>query len=177
VTYGELRPLISLIDAPQAGAITHEQLQITRGFLLRATFGTKLAAAAALSVFAVTAIAAGAASAGTTVTAGASDRLESGKSLKADQYVASRDGSHKLYQQKDGNLVLRKGTEAVWAAKTSGAGVFTTMQQDGNLVVRDRGGEPLWSTGTASPGAILGVQNDGNIVILSKTGKVVWALN
>ncbi|MEW9554854.1 hypothetical protein [Nonomuraea sp. NPDC050783] len=105
------------------------------------------------------------------------ERLPSGASLKTDQYIRSRDHSYVLYQQKDGNLVLSKGGKAVWASRTTGAGVFTTMQRDGNLVVRDNAGQALWSTGTSSPGAWLGVQNDGNVVIWSKNNQVVWALN
>ncbi|MFC4586358.1 hypothetical protein [Sphaerisporangium corydalis] len=100
--------------------------------------------------------------------------LMSGQSLKTDEYVRSRNGQYRLYQQKDGNVVLRHGTTAVWSTGTSGKGVFTTMQRDGNLVVRDASGEPLWSTGTSSPGALLSVQDDGNVVIYGKAGQAVW---
>lgn len=145
---------------------------------MRATFGSRLAAAAALTIFGMTAVAAAPASATTaTVTVEASDLLGSGKSLKTDQFISSRDGRFRLYQQKDGNLVLRRGTAAVWASYTTGAGVFTTMQKDGNLVIRDSAGAALFSTGTASPGAVLAVQNDGNIVIYSATGTPLWDKN
>lgn len=73
--------------------------------------------------------------------------------------------------------IASKGGKVAWASHTSGAGVVTTMQKDGNLVITDADGTPLWSTGTASPGAVLGVRNDGNVVVLSKANKVVWALN
>jgi hypothetical protein len=51
----------------------------------------------------------------------------------------------RLDMQADGNLVLYKGKEALWASKTSGhPGAYLSLQDDGNLVIY-YGSTPIWT--------------------------------
>lgn len=91
----------------------------------------------------------------------------------------SCDGRFHLVLQNDGNLVLYKGSTALWSSGTAGqSSAVAIMQQDGNFVIYDSAGVPIWSSGTANnPGAYLAVQNDGNMVIYDSANRPLWSTN
>jgi hypothetical protein len=107
------------------------------------------------------------------------DLLKAGQTLKPGQRLTSRNGKYRLLQQKDGNLILSKGTEVIWSSGTAPhSGAYTEMRADGNLVIAGKSKEVIWSSNTAgNKGAYLAVQDDGNLVIYSKTKKALWGRN
>jgi hypothetical protein len=105
--------------------------------------------------------------------------LNAGQGLGQEQSVWSCDGRFQLKFQSDGNLVLYKGSSALWDSNTNGdGGDRVIMQEDGNLVVYKSNGDPVWDTntnGSSNYGANLAVQNDGNVVIYRSGGGVAWS--
>ncbi len=98
--------------------------------------------------------------------------------LIGDWALHSSNGQYGLIMQKgDGNLVLYKGGQAIWASQTQGyVGAWLNMQPDGNLVVYSQSNTPLWNTHTGGSGAkYLAVQDDGNLVLYDNSGAVYWA--
>jgi outer membrane lipoprotein-sorting protein len=116
-----------------------------------------------------------AASASTTQAVAVTDVLRSGQSLKAGQYIRSKNGVYTFRMQADGNAVLIKGRTALWSTATNKKGSVLVMQKDGNLVVV-HGRTKVWAT-NGSTGAALAVQNDNNLVIYNSRGKAVWYKN
>lgn len=116
-----------------------------------------------------------------TVTSAAAHKnvLKAGQALKPGKQLRSTNGSYRLIQQTDGNLVLYKGRTPLWSSVTGRhPGAYSTMQTDGNLVVYGKNRKPLWSSNTAgNPGAWLAVQDDGNLVIYGKNKKALWGRN
>ncbi|NEA34879.1 hypothetical protein [Streptomyces sp. SID13031] len=105
------------------------------------------------------------------------DVLRPGKSLKAGQYIRSKNGVYTFVMQADGNAVLIKGRTALWSTATNRKGSVLVMQADGNLVVV-YGRTKVWASNTSgSTGAALAVQNDNNLVIYNTRGKAVWYKN
>ncbi|MFM0288363.1 hypothetical protein [Paraburkholderia megapolitana] len=103
---------------------------------------------------------AGQLAAGTTLKAGQDIRSANGQyELKMQQ-----DGNLVLY-----DLANHK---ALWSSGTAGSGAQSAvMQKDGNLVIL-KGTQPVWVSKTnGSPGASLMVQNDGNAVIYKANAK------
>ncbi|MDX6279451.1 MAG: hypothetical protein QOH03_522 [Kribbellaceae bacterium] len=118
-----------------------------------------------------------AASASTTQAVAVTDVLRSGQSLKAGQYIRSKNGVYTFRMQADGNAVLIKGRTALWSTATNKKGSVLVMQKDGNLVVV-HGRTKIWASNTnGSTGAALAVQNDDNLVIYNSRGKAVWYKN
>lgn len=87
-----------------------------------------------------------------------------------------RRGLSVLIYQHDGNLVLYRRDQPVWASMAFGDPGICQMQADGNVVCYDRTGTPYWHTGThGHPGATCVLQDDGNLVIYAASGEPVWA--
>lgn len=92
-------------------------------------------------------------------------------------------GTLRLIQQGDGNLVLYQGSKPLWFTKTGGnPGAVTVLQGDGNLVVYAKTGKALWSSRTNQKAdsnltAALILQGDKNLVLYERTpvSKVLWA--
>jgi hypothetical protein len=62
---------------------------------------------------------------------------------------STQSGGHdgaKLIFQKDGNLVVWDGREALWASGTTVAATKLTLQDDGNLVLTNASGKALWGS-------------------------------
>ena len=103
----------------------------------------------------------------------------SNNTLAEGQKLVSRDKSHALVMQGDGNLVCYNGGAAVWASKTynPGTGPFQlVMQQDRNAVIYGPRGA-IWATGTDGHGtapASFVMQDDGKIVIIVGDGQRIW---
>lgn len=114
---------------------------------------------------------------GSTQTTAVTDVLRPGQSLKAGQYIRSKNGVYTFVMQADGNAVLIKGRTPLWSTATNRRGSVLVMQKDGNLVVV-YGRTRIWATNTdGSTGAALAVQNDNNLVIYNSRGKAVWYKN
>lgn len=84
--------------------------------------------------------------------------------------------------QGDCNFVVYKGSRALWASNTAGAGagcLLAFQGSDGHLVIYDQNGSAKWANGQheANPGyRRLVMQNDGNLVIY-KNSAAIWATN
>lgn len=88
--------------------------------------------------------------------------------------VVSANRVFKLIMQGDGNLVLYKGTKALWSSKSLVKDSYAVMQSDGNLVVYRKTTATWHSKTGGNPGAFLSVQNDGNVVIY-KGRTPIWS--
>lgn len=100
--------------------------------------------------------------------------LGSTSALTSGEKLVSPNKQYSLVMQaSDGNLVLYKGTTALWSTGATGSGSRAVMQGDGNLVVYN-GSAPKWSSSTAGfAGASLSLHDDGNLVIYH-AGRGVW---
>lgn len=101
--------------------------------------------------------------------------LDVDEKLEADDYLRSPNQRFRLYMQKDGNLVVRDGEQALWESRTAGAGSFAYLQKDGNFVVRSASGKALWTSRTSGTGVRLTLRDDGDVVIRSGSGKALWS--
>jgi pimeloyl-ACP methyl ester carboxylesterase len=103
--------------------------------------------------------------------------LVAGQQLLPDRELTSRDGSHVLRYQSDGNLVIyQRGGSSLWSSQTSGhsAGRLE-MHGDGNLVIYNASGAPVWSSDTwRFPGAYASILDSGHLVIVDSTGVPIW---
>merc|ERR1711918_46602 len=101
------------------------------------------------------------------------DELRENESLRDGEELRSRNGRYRFAVQRDGNLVVYSGGEAVWASDTSGRVDRFTVQGDGNLVAYD-GGRPVWASDTCGRRVSrLTMQDDGNLVAYDG-GRPVW---
>jgi hypothetical protein len=87
--------------------------------------------------------------------------LRPGETLKATEWLRSKNGLFHAVMQEDSNLVVYRGdwkntgyNTGMWSvimntpkeARKAGAGpYYITMQADGNLVIAGHGGLPLWA--------------------------------
>ncbi|MCU0665050.1 MAG: hypothetical protein MUC50_22345 [Myxococcota bacterium] len=109
-----------------------------------------------------------------------SNTLTPGTQLNSDEYLRSSDGSHSLYLQGDGNLVLRRMSDkkALWSSGTSGKSVARfKFQGDANLVLQTSSGAAVWSTKTAGSGATKLYLHSAGQLVLYKNSTVVWSVN
>jgi hypothetical protein len=104
-------------------------------------------------------------------------QLNAGQVLRPGWSLLSNNGVFVLTMQTDGNLVMYKGTQAVWSSNTAGnANAYATMQNDGNFVVYNSYGSALWYTNTwGNSGAYAVMQNDGNFVVYNSSGRALWS--
>ena len=100
--------------------------------------------------------------------------MAAGSTLRAGERLVSPNAQYSLVMQgSDGNLVLYRGSTAVWSTGATGGGSRAEMQGDGNLVVYN-GANAKWSSSTAGfGGAMLALQDDGNLVIYH-SGRGIW---
>lgn len=147
---------------------------------LRAALGAGLAAGLMLTAVwtaAVTPLANPSYAAPATAAA-VSDRLMAGQRLAAGEQLVSESGSFLLAMQGDGNVVVYRPPEALWASRTFVPGTALVMQGDGNLVAYAPTGTAVWHSGTYGTGADrLVMQDDGNAVLYRPDGRAVWATN
>ncbi len=109
-----------------------------------------------------------------------SNNLTPNTQLNLNEYLRSSDGSHRLYLQADGNLVLRRMSDnnALWSSGTQGkSATHLKLQVDGNLVLRSASGAAVWSTKTAGSGATRLYLHSAGQLILYRDSTVVWAVN
>ncbi|MET1074269.1 MAG: LysM peptidoglycan-binding domain-containing protein [Umezawaea sp.] len=104
------------------------------------------------------------------------DTLQAGQNLAIGQQLDSENG-YVLALQDDGNLVLKDGSDVVWATGTNGSGATSaTLQDDGNFVLYTASGNVAWSSDSSgNPGSRLVLQNDRNVVVYNSGGSSTWA--
>ncbi len=102
--------------------------------------------------------------------------MPKGTEIPMNTILKSSNGKYSLNMQDDGNLVLYKGTKALWASATDGKIVKAcAFQSDGNLVLYGYNKNAIWASNTDNRGEVLKLQNDGNLVIYDKSQKAVWS--
>lgn len=106
-------------------------------------------------------------------TVGPNDAMIPGTSL------VSGNGQYSLQMQTDGNLVVYRGSSALWSSRTGGQAIrHFVVQSDGNLVLYRTDGTVAWASGTS--GRTLGfltMQDDGNLVLYNSANAAIWASN
>lgn len=98
-------------------------------------------------------------------------------SLPPGASVPSADGSHRLYMQGDGNLVLYRVSpwKAVWWSNTFVPGSMLIKTDGGPMALQRPNGDPVWVVPVkTTPGSLLTVQDDGVLSLSSVTQGVVW---
>merc|ERR1712224_51226 len=114
-----------------------------------------------------------------------------GCALMQDGSLESENGEYRLTMQGDGNLVLYRGGDPLWASGTDGEyGAHCVFQKDGHFLVYrcDPDGrvstnpdDCVWKTdiygdeGTFHGGWCC-MQNDGNFVQYDRSGRPLWSL-
>jgi hypothetical protein len=103
--------------------------------------------------------------------------IPSGGVMIIGQRIETVDRSTMLFFQSDGNVVLYRNGQPLWATGTDGKdSERLIMQGDGNLVLYDRAMRPIWYSQTANQGpSRLELQNDNNLVIYRNDGMPSWA--
>lgn len=105
-----------------------------------------------------------------------SDTLFGDQQLYKDQQISSKNRIYRFIMQSDGNLVVYKLKNPLWASNTVGRGEHFIMQRDGNAVLYDSNGKALWSSGTHNTGANrIVMQDDGNLVVYDGNNSAKWA--
>lgn len=86
------------------------------------------------------------------------------KQLNGQIAINSSNAMYSLFIS-NGNLVLEKGSTALWSTKTNN-GSTLRMQPDGNLVLYTATNVALWSSGTWNkPGGVLSIESNGTLVL------------
>lgn len=99
--------------------------------------------------------------------------LGSGLELRPREERRAFGGAFTFVYQGDGNLVLYRGTVALWSSGTAGRPAYlAAMQGDGNLVVYERQGAPIFHTSThGNAGAQLYLESTGRLVLRATDGR------
>jgi hypothetical protein len=109
-----------------------------------------------------------------------SNTLLPGGELTINQYLGSKNDSHRLYLQSDGNLVLRRMSDKMsrWSSGTHGkSATRLKFENDGNLVLYTASGKAVWSTKTAGSGATKLYLHSAGQLVLYRDSKAVWSVN
>ncbi|MFM7850750.1 MAG: bulb-type lectin domain-containing protein, partial [Flammeovirgaceae bacterium] len=81
--------------------------------------------------------------------------------------------------QNDGNLVLYKDKNPLWASDTWGKkGARAVVQDDGNFVLYDTNNNPVWASGTNGKGTgpySLTLGDDARLVLNDSTHTAIWS--
>jgi len=108
------------------------------------------------------------------------DRLLSGRTLAADQYLRSVNRDFHIVQLASGGLSIYYSTQNdlnVWdngARGGSASAVAKTVMETGGNLVTSVGGVTKWSSGTSASGSYAKLQDDGTFVVISG-GTTQWS--
>jgi hypothetical protein len=113
----------------------------------------------------------------------ARDYLDNGETLQHNVSIYSPNEVYHVVLQSDGNLVVYKDSEALWASNTCGNGTAPyrlVMQDDNHLVAYDVNDAVQWAPGvynTGARGAYAQMQDDGNFVVYDGVNEPIWCTN
>ncbi len=98
--------------------------------------------------------------------------------LQIGQALRSPNGRFSAGLQIDGNFVVYRDSEPIWATNTvDSKAEYIYLQRDGNLVLYTYDGVSIWASQTASArpadNYVLQLQDDGNLVIC-RDGIPIW---
>jgi len=101
--------------------------------------------------------------------------LVAGSVLMPGQTMSSPNEQYYVQMRGDGALaVYDRGWNEKWYVSTNSPGAFLVVQKDGNLVLY-KGSTAVWSTGTyGNEGARLRLGDDGTLALYSGSGVVLW---
>lgn len=117
------------------------------------------------------------------------DKMTSACALMADGTLKSENGEYRMTMQGDGNLVLYKGDDPLWASGTNGEnGAHCVFQKDGHFLIyrlNEHGqvstnpDDCIWKTGICGDpceyhGGWVCMQDDGNFVQYTCEGRPLW---
>ena len=107
-----------------------------------------------------------------------SNRLNSGESLRSNEYIISSNGLYQLYLQGDGNLVATRISDnsLYWSSGTGGTFANQLVMQGDNHLVLYRDNTPVWTadnTWGGEPGAFLKIEDNGKVAVYKLTS--VWS--
>jgi len=117
------------------------------------------------------------------------DKMTSACALMADGTIKSENGEYRMTMQGDGNLVLYRGDEPLWATGTNGEhGAHCVFQKDGHFLiyrlnefgqVSTDPDDCIWKTDIYGDpeefhGGWVEMQNDGNFVQYTREGRALW---
>ncbi len=77
----------------------------------------------------------------------------------------------------DGNFVVYRGNNPIWATNTAGKGVKKlAFQPDGNLVLYDAANKSVWQTSTYNRGvSTFLLSTGGSLVLVDQNNGIVWS--
>lgn len=107
-------------------------------------------------------------------------QISGGTSLDVGEHLVSPNGRFQLSMQDNGNLVLRRVSDAkiLWHPNADGSGAVKLKVSDhGNAVLYQADGDIVWASGTGDRwpgGTVLYVSDSGNVVLRKDNGTVVW---
>lgn len=100
-------------------------------------------------------------------------------SLDVGEHMVSPNGQFQLSMQDNGNVVLRRVSDAkiLWHPNADGSGgAKLKVSASGNVVLYQGDGDIVWASGTTRwpGGTVLYVSDSGNLVLRKDNGTVVW---
>ncbi len=106
-------------------------------------------------------------------------QISGSTSLDVGEHLVSPNGRFQLSMQDNGNLVLRRVSDAkiLWHPNADGSGGAKLKVSDsGNAVLYRGDGDIVWASGTTRwpGGTVLYVSDSGNVVLRKDNGTVVW---
>ena len=105
--------------------------------------------------------------------------LKPGQSLTRGQNIISTDRHSVMHMSFDGSIEIWTNFKRTWSSNTNGSGADRVVNQtDGNLVLY-KGNQAVWASNTYAPasgGGNLTLQSDGNLVLYQNTS-AIWASN
>lgn len=106
-------------------------------------------------------------------------QISGSTSLDVGEHLVSPNGRFQLSMQDNGNLVLRRVSDAkiLWHPNADGLGAAKLkVSSSGNAVLYQSDGDIVWASGTTRwpGGTVLYVSNSGNVVLRKNDGTVVW---
>lgn len=99
--------------------------------------------------------------------------------LNVGEHLVSPNGRFQLSMQSNGNVVLRRVSDAkiLWHPNADGlGGAKVKVSSSGNVVLYQGDGDIVWASGTTRwpGGTVLYVSDSGNLVLRQNDGDVVW---
>merc|ERR1719231_1101955 len=109
---------------------------------------------------------------------GERDSLRQNETLSEGRSLVSSNGKYRMTMQNDGNLVLYRGCQPLWASGTCGhgPGCYAVLRDNNLFVVYTRSREQIWSSDVRKRGEMhhCKMQDDGNFVQYNSNNRPIW---